>query len=78
MKIKRSQLKRIIQEEIHSSKNKPLQEGLFAKIFDKMFSKKVSNLLRASGLESEEYKKADRELSKILGDYIKELEKQKK
>jgi len=74
--IKKSELKRIVREEIRQYKQSTIKEGIFGRIFDKIYAKKINKIFQGLNVNSDEYKKLDKEVSAVLDDFIKHVEKE--
>jgi len=70
MKIKRTELRRIIREEAESSK-KNLNEGALEKIILKLFSKKLEKTVKKAGIDQGTIQQIQRDFADSLSNYEK-------
>ena len=75
MKIKKSELRSMIREEISRSKKISLSEGFLSKIFVKIVSNAIEKEMKDAGIEDFDMNKTRRDVSKFIPQYKKSLPK---
>ena len=75
MKIKKSELRSMIREEISRSKKISLSEGLLSKILIKIISNAIEKEIKNAGIEDFDMQKTRRDVSKFVPEFKKRLPK---
>ena len=75
MKIKKSELRSMIREEISRSKKISLSEGFISKVLHKIMLNAVKKEIKKAGIEDFNMKKADEDIAELFSDFKNHLPK---
>ena len=69
MKINRSELRRMIKEEVYNSRS-TMDEGVLEKAFLKLFGKKIGKIATDAGISRDKLNQVESELATLLAKYV--------